>query len=172
MAEIRLGLYEIQSGHVPAICALCGQPATSWVKRKFTWRRSELISIGNPERKMIVNVPMCQAHRNHWWRRVRFNLTYGGFLVLLFLGIFSFRGRNDDDVLGYACLAFMVLLGAWAIINLGFESGMIKPVEITERSIALKGVSESFVAAVTEARSKLAGQAKPPDTREKEQVGE
>lgn len=158
MAEIRLGLYEMQSGHVPEVCLLCGAPATTWIKRKFSWRPPDFVVFGDNSRKMTVNLPMCAAHRKHWLRRVHFNLVYLAVLILLAgIAVVVAQYQPKDAVLGLSCFAFVVLLIIWGVVNVVFDAILVKPTEITERSISFKGVSESFVDAVNEARLKMPG---------------
>lgn len=152
MAEVRLGLYEMESGTLPRVCLLCGEPATTTAKEKLSARKMTI----------DVEVPMCAAHKNHWSRRVRLNRTYLGFVlcvleVIVLYAVFSRESDKLSMILGITCFLITPLLIVWGIINAVFDATLIKPTEITERSIFLNGVSESFVAALTEARAKMPG---------------
>lgn len=148
MAEVRLGRYELERKAIPALCMRCGAPAQQSVSHTFSWRRDELISIGNPAKKMTVEVPLCDRHQSLWSRRVAFNL----FMLVLLIGIvvlFFLLSRvvdSKDATAGGVCFGSFILIVVWLVVNMAFDATLIKPTEISENAISLKGVSEEFVA--------------------------
>lgn len=158
MAQVRLGLFEIENRKLPMLCLRCGESATDWVDRTFKWRPTELTSIGNPMRTMSVAVPLCERHRNHWAWRVWLNLALIPVAVLLVLGFLAAlivlpeMHEAKGSITGFLCAGGFLLTLVVFVVNMIFDLTLIKPREITERSILLDRVSEEFAEAVEKTR--------------------
>src|SRR5262245_33738720 len=129
MAEVRLGRFELERKAIPATCMRCGAPANHVVQRTFSWRRQELISIGNPLKKMTLGVPLCDRHRSLWSRRVAFNLAMLLLLIgiVLFIFVLSRFIEFKDATLGSLCGGTILLSIAWLVANMVYEATLIKP---------------------------------------------
>jgi hypothetical protein len=175
MPEVRLGRFEVEKDLLPMICMRCGAPATLRKKKQFTWYPSwvsillfagvlpYIIVVRIMMKKMRVSVPLCDAHSLHFiWGTVVVPLTLLA-LIVFTCGIpFTLGaivgGRIVDDIMGLLCLSFGAGLVAWFIAMVVVNEISIHPTEITDNSITLKGVAESFADAV--GRQRVAA---PPD---------
>jgi hypothetical protein len=176
MAEIRLGRYEIESRALPHVCLKCGAPAAIHKKKKFHWHPAWVnlfvffgllpcaILMIVLRKSMTVPVPLCERHKNHWlWRQV---VGIGG-VVLLLVGLFgglalnSARGNEASDALaGTFCFGIALYLFVWVVIWIVLSVIEIKPNEITDHTITLKGVHQHFIDAMHRLR-----RANPPPPR-------
>jgi hypothetical protein len=162
MATIKLyGRDQVVDERLPRICIKCGQDATSVKRRKFSWAPQwvgililfgllpyVIVSLALTK-KMTVDCPVCEKHKNPW-----FLVTLLTWLLVLFLigsivGLAVMGGAvpaKDVETLlpgaiGAAVLGFLVLLIATLVV----QSGTIQPKLITEDSITLVKVSKTFV---------------------------
>ena len=163
MATTRLTDYEVNRKLLPELCMRCGEPATTHKSRKFSWYPtwiSTLIVVGvfcnailivalvlalTMAKRMRIEVPLCDAHKNHWF--------YRGLIILLgFVGLLGILGFviafADKDFVGILVGALLVGFLAWLITVAICQSTAIRPTEITDRDITLKGVSDKFAEAV------------------------
>jgi hypothetical protein len=166
MAQVRLSVEEAD-GYLPAVCMCCGQPATSTVTRKMNWHASWVyflilvhiivyaIVAAIITRRVTVQVPLCDEHKGHWFKR---NLWMWGTFFLFGLagvGALVFAGNLDrqlsDQVMPFACIFGVALLVGWLVIVIVCQNTAIRPKEITDTEVLLTGVAEQFVEAVTEA---------------------
>jgi hypothetical protein len=164
MATLRLGERPWEDGELPDVCMKCGAPADANRDHQFRWHPPWVfflilvhllvyaIVAMALTKKRRVRVPLCHAHRNHWvWRQV---VSFGGFAVLLFLGIGALialtdsgPGRRGDALGGLLCVGTVVGLIVWLGLVAILQSTAIRPREITNYGITLDGVSPAFVAA-------------------------
>jgi hypothetical protein len=177
MAQVRLDRYEVEEGLLPALCMRCGAPATLTKTKTFAWHPKwidTLIIVGlilftplllvgvilaaTMTKRMRVPVPLCEAHRNHWFSRALF--IWGGLGVIALLGIGTFvflltAGQQDETIqtlAGWMCGGAAVLALVWLIAAAIVQAGAIAPSEITDDRIALIRVSPAFVDALEQER--------------------
>src|SRR5262245_47594857 len=84
MSSVRLSKYECINGLLPDVCIICGEPASTRVRRRFSWfpRWTWLLMLVNPvvfifaalllTNRMAVQLPVCQAHAGYWRSKLRF----------------------------------------------------------------------------------------------------
>ncbi len=167
MAQVRLDRDEVDE--LPAVCMRCGQPSAVIRARMFSWCPpwvGILILVGLLPyiivhliltKRMRVNVPLCEPHKNHWlWRAV---IVWGSLLVLgglvavglaLQQPLADQAGVAPDDLFGYLCLGSVALLVVWIVIAMVAQQTAIRPVEITDDTITLTGVNQDFRHALKE----------------------
>lgn len=161
MAKVRLSYDQCRHDDLPSLCARCGKPSDVKLKRVFKWHPSwviVLILFGLlpfvivallTTKRMKVNVPLCEEHQSHWWHPKLFGcITLPLLLLLFFIGIVMIPDRpagNDDNTVAMGLwitglAGFVVCLFAVAI----WGSTRIRPLNITDESILLAGVSDEF----------------------------
>ena len=167
MAVVWIDREEAEHGDLPPLCLRCGNDATTFRRRQFSWYPGWvnifiivallvwLILALILTKKMRVTVPMCDRHVGHWFR---FNLfLYGGLIGMLALLIAGAALSASQDpnfkeiapaVMIAAGVGFLVVIIAGAI----WQLNTIRPVEITDDDIKLTGVSEEFRSALREQR--------------------
>lgn len=167
MPEIRLHLREAD-GDLPDVCMLCAEPATAVRTKNMQWCPpwvGVLLLAGLLPYVIValiltkrarVQGPFCDEHKGHWLNRTLMiwgSLVLVGLIELGVLVIFvATTGNNDQSPIGgFACLGGMLLLLAWVIFIIILQNTAIRPREITDKEIVLKGVSDGFVEAVREA---------------------
>lgn len=75
-------------------------------------------------------------------------------LPFLFIGLagiglqIALDAVGNKDLVGFACVASALAFLVWLIIALIIQAMMIKPTEITERTISLKCVHDDFAGAM------------------------
>jgi hypothetical protein len=145
-------------------CMRCGQPAVVLKYRRFSWCPQwvyllllvglipcAIVALILTKRKKL-NIPLCEAHKNHWlWRQL---VVVGGFLAFIALGFAAMvlmgsqqGGRRGDDVAGFICLGAAGLGLVWLITAVIVQQTAIRPTKITDRAITLTNVSKEFVQA-------------------------
>jgi hypothetical protein len=167
MAQLLIDFDELEEG-LPAVCMRCGRPATVFKEKRFTWFPQWIgLTLGVPplflllllllRQRLTVTVPFCERHQNHWRSRARFAL--GGAAVLagtaaagaaLLLALDHYG--QADDLVGPFVLVLLVLIAAWLIPVAVLYSNVIRPVDMTDRSVSFAGVSRGFVDAMYDAR--------------------
>jgi hypothetical protein len=166
MARLILYRPHMEAAPLPPVCMRCGEPATRTVYRKFSWQPGWiilLILVGLiglllilifsliMTKRMPLDAPVCDRHRNHWSSRSLF--TWLGFFGVvggwtLVLVLFDSRGP-----LGSA--PFLVTGGlsvVWLFAAVILSQNAIRPTKITDNTITLVNVSPAFAAAVNDAR--------------------
>jgi small-conductance mechanosensitive channel len=167
MATTRLGRYEVERDALPDLCMRCGAPATIHKNRNFSWYPPWIavtilagllvffILAMVLTKRMKVSVPLCDKHRNHWLSR---SLLVGlSFLLILGMvvgAIVLSANVQNDTVSLIAWLTVAVAFVSWLIVAVIAQGTAIKPIEITDRSITLKGVAKEFADAVLEERDR------------------
>lgn len=160
MANIQLHESETYRERLPDMCMACGEPAVDHIRRNFSWcppwvgvlllagALPYIIVASITTKRMLVEVPVCDRHRGYFWKR---NLLM--WLPLLLIGVGGIglavaAEQVQRDASGIVCGLTALLFIAWLIAAVVIQSFMIKPTEITERSITLKCVHERFADAV------------------------
>lgn len=169
MAEVRLSCYEIERDLLPNVCMCCGERATLRRSKGFAWHPPwvlillptilpfVLIAFALTKR-MRVNVPLCQTHRHHWFKRNVFNAVGLAAIVLAAAGmavLFIFLAAKypyPPETIAYCWLVWFAVSMGWAILLAIFQLTAIRPVEITPRGMTLANVSPRFVAAMVSDR--------------------
>src|SRR5262249_21669642 len=110
-------------------------------------------------KRMRVVGPFCADHVNHWRNRVLIiTLTFLGFLLFLAADIGTAAALSSSDPNGSYWAPALILLGVvfltWLIGAVILQSTSVPSTEITDRDIALAGVSDAFVDAVREDRDR------------------
>lgn len=156
MASITLSRYECSADLLPAVCAVCGEPGRERVPHTFTWRPSwrEARALGDSwvTRTAAVRLPMCPDHARRQRRKDRFviiTILPMLALVAVALGpmIGLFRGLRPFEESAVITVAAALLLGWFGVLHF-FFADRFQVVEITERSVTLRGVDPRFAAAV------------------------
>jgi hypothetical protein len=170
MATVQIGRREAEDDDLPDVCMKCGAPATARVSRTFSWYPEwvwitilagllifVILAIILTKR-MRVQVPFCDLHKKHWFNR---NLAIWGtfgilaLLMVLAIGVAVAMADPSDQgnpVLGVFCIGGLLCLVPWLTVVAIAHYSMIRPSEITDRSIRLTKVSDYFVDAVEDYR--------------------
>jgi hypothetical protein len=165
MASVRLEGWRGVGDELPAVCATCGADATTHKTRAFAWFPPWVyvllpagllpyaIVANVMTKRMNVDVPFCDAHAGHFWKRALLMLAG----VLLFLaplvaGI-AVSGPGNDAL--FTALLLTALFGflCWIALIVVLKLTEIRPTEITDDSITLTSVSPAFVEALEEEMS-------------------
>jgi hypothetical protein len=156
MAEILIHENETYRDRMPDLCMAYGEPATTEIRTTFSWFPPWLgvtamipllyiILVSSMTKRMVVEVPTCHKHRNYFLMRQLW--IWLSFLVvgLLFGGMFAvFAAAELKDAMALPCVGGAFAFVIWLIAVIIIQSMMIKPTEITDRSITLKGVHAGF----------------------------
>ncbi len=170
MAQAWLDRYECdRDGKLPPVCMVCGAEAEQYVKRTFQWYPPWVIVTILVAllvyvilalvltKKMTVYVPLCSEHRNYFGRRTLRGglvIVVGVLISVVCLGVWAYMadqpGAKEEPFI--PCCAgmfffFVALIAGSIVMQMG-----IKPTEITDDEIKLKGVSEEFVDAMKDDR--------------------
>jgi hypothetical protein len=160
MATIQLrGVDQYVRERLPAVCMCCGEQATEYKEKKFTWYPKWsalfaplgllpfLIVMLLTKRDMHLRMPLCDRHK---WPWLKLQLATVGMLVYLFaLPLFliavaasSPQGRSSIGVLlaGWAIGIVAVFVMFFIVV---FRTIRVK--RITKDTIILAGVSPAFV---------------------------
>jgi hypothetical protein len=176
MASVRLHCTEVKEGSLPLVCAKCGEPAESTVRKKFSWCPPWVLAtilIGLlvwvvlsiiMTKRMTVAVPLCERHKNHWsWRTWTILLTLVAGVALCIaipVTLSSLNPRGRDETLSTLAWAVPVGIGlVWLIAAAMISSSAIQAGEITDQSIKITNVCAAFRDAVDQFRS--TGREKP-----------
>jgi hypothetical protein len=166
MATIRLTRDESETGKLPGVCMRCGAPATELAKKDFTWVPAwvwvTILAGALPyvmlsivlQQRMKLWAPMCRQHRHHWLKRLAFNLIACVVVVGALAGMaalpdaWGLSQSEKESFRRWSGVGMAVLLTAWLIANVVIHQFMIRPARITDDDMELKGVHESFQAAL------------------------
>ena len=143
---------------LPFVCMHCGERTGRTVRKTFSWHPGWVVVL-IPwlivyvilalvlTKRMIVRVPLCDNHRNHWINRALVVwLPAVALLVLSGIIFIASLDRPGQSPMGsYACIGCCVLAFLWAIFAIVVQLRSIRTTEITERSITLTCVSPRFV---------------------------
>jgi hypothetical protein len=166
MAKVTMADPKQFDHEVPEICMHCGDTATVFKKRTFSresdWvcilfifgHLSHIIGSMVLTKRMRVETPFCDRHRNHWLgRQMTIYFTFVGLIAYMILAI-VFANHVPHKVSEYLTVPFF-LLGAlgflgWLVNIVILYSGTIRPTNITDDTITLTNVSPEFADAYRE----------------------
>ncbi len=183
MADIRLGRYEIEHYDPPPVCMRCGEPSAVCKDHRFQWVPPwsyALLVFGVIPyaivaavlmKRMTVSVPLCERHKWHWGGRTAVVLlSLLALLGLLFAGIAL--GSEEDLNPAVVFVPFCFLFVVWLVAAVVLGVTTIRPREITDKSITLRGVSPEFIDALNEARRGARGEDEDDDRPRRRRRGE
>jgi hypothetical protein len=153
MANAKFSFYEVDRKLIPELCMRCGEPATTHKNRTFSWCPPwvivtiiagllpyVIVSMIVTKRKR-VSVPLCDAHKHHW-------LSRGLIILFSFIALLGLIGLDiafgDKDFVPILVVATLIAGLAWLILIAVLQNTAIRASEITDRSIKLSGLAESF----------------------------
>jgi hypothetical protein len=152
-----------QVDDLPHVCMRCAAPATRFKDKTFTWIPAWtylLVPFGAlpfalvaqiVRRQMQVRVPLCEAHKGHWFWRIF--IAMGGMGALLALGpVAIVLAAALGKTAGSGNVLPVIILVGWFVLFLGWTVGatvwakltMIRPKRITDDGITLTGVAPEF----------------------------
>src|ERR1051326_4573281 len=159
MAEVRLGRLEAEEGEVPPLCVRCGRPAAVYRRLRLGcqpgWSYCLLLFTFWPflilsvllRRRLAVLLPFCETHKSYRRNYRLLALGSGGAVVVVIVGILiALIASGHDDSPFLLLWAMFWLAGMlWLIRTVMIQSGALRAIDLTEESIALKGVSGVFI---------------------------
>jgi hypothetical protein len=159
-------ILERERDELPRVCAQCGARASERVVRTFSWHPQwiivtivagllvYIILAAILTKRMVLRVPFCEKHTNHWFKRnliIWLSAAVIGMVGVVALVVFSKANPGGGDRLtGMLCISAAVLGLVWLIVTMVLQNSAIRPTEISDRSITLKGVCAEFADAVEE----------------------
>jgi hypothetical protein len=154
MATLRLGRYELEEYDLPRLCMRCGVRATTYKTKKFQWCPPGAAMLGLIGtlvfmKRMTVDVPLCDRHKWHWGVRTAVALLGLAAIVLLVI-VAAAVASEDSSLAPFVFLPLLVLFLAWIIALIVMAVTTIRPTEITDRSITLRGVCAEFIRVVAQ----------------------
>jgi hypothetical protein len=161
MAQIRLRRYETEREYLPEVCMACGQASCTHIRKGFSWYPPWVgvtilagvlpfaIIATILTKRMSVEVPVCERHRGYWWKRYLLMFLPLVLIVAVGIGLFAAASAaRNKDLPGMVCGGSFVVGLVWLIVAAVIQSMMIRPAEITDRSITLKNVHDDFIDAL------------------------
>jgi hypothetical protein len=160
MATVQIRQPDLQGGRLPPLCVVCGEAADQNRAVRFSWHPGWvswlwLVGLLPPilatlmtRRSMAAALPVCGRHWGHWSSRQR--IIWAGLAVAFGLGclgacVDTCWDKEVGEGMILSAVGMLLLVGL-AIVVL-YDSG-VRPEEITDRTITLKGVSDRFVRAM------------------------
>lgn len=173
MAKVVIYAEEADDDLLPDVCARCGEPATTRIRKHFSWHPPWDVRTSLPihclntvfdRRRFTVRLPVCEAHRGHWRSLLLFNL--GGFLLLCGLFVVAIRISNvpfkDDHRIPIFWASLVLLFFLWLVTAAKMYNASIRPGEINDRgNLLLLGIASEFRDAVEDERHHRDG-SEPP----------
>jgi hypothetical protein len=157
MATVRLGRYEVEEYDLPRVCMCCGARARHFKTKKFQWSPPwayfALGAIGAMAfmKTLTMEVPLCEKHKWHWvWPPLITILGLVGIFAVLFGGVALAEVITIDPPVVFIPVGILFL--AWLVTIVVLSTKTIRPTEITDKSITLRGVCDEFIEALEEAR--------------------
>jgi hypothetical protein len=158
MATVRLGRYEVEDYDLPKVCMRCGARAVVYKERRFRWSPGWVIVTiifgiipyfiisEVTTRRLTVWVPYCEEHRRRpLWPVL---VSVGSLIALIGLTVLLIALFHHSAAAGLFCVGGVPAFFVWCIAAAILTSPAIRPTEITERSITLRGVSDDFIDAL------------------------
>lgn len=156
-----------QGAALPPYCVKCGQPATQWVKKNFSWHAPwvlvlvllnlliYLIVALAISKRQKLDVPLCDAH----YRKRRTQLLAGwGLLIGAIPAGMIVGSTGGDDMAGLGFLLGFAMVIA-SLVFLAIASRPLKPKLIDAGEGRYGGVSAAFLQiAVAQGKATGAGQ--------------
>jgi NhaP-type Na+/H+ or K+/H+ antiporter len=113
-------------------------------------------------KRMTVDSPMCEQHRNHWKSRTLFTwVGFGGVVALGIIFTIVHRGMDPENnpqgemsTGGIMALIWFATFFIWLFAAAIFTQSAIRPFEITENDITLGKLSPDFVDALEDDRDR------------------
>jgi hypothetical protein len=158
---------------LPPVCLRCGERADLYQAKTFSWSPPwilvflaltlwgglilvvPLLIVGLiVTRRRRVRVPLCSAHRWHWfWRNA---VAYVGLALILLVSvagtvaayIAATQQRFPEEWAAYFCVGSVVAVVAWLFPAALILSGGIRATRIDDDEIRLAGVASKFVHAM------------------------
>jgi hypothetical protein len=162
MAQLRLGRYEVEPEQLPPVCACCGEPATAYKSKTFSWTPPwaypPIVAVFLTKR-MRASLPFCARHKSHWLMRTLVALLgllgilgFGalGVAVGVMLGLDAGPDSGGSAIVGVVVMLCLFLLVAWLVVLLVLHFTSIRSTEVTDDTLTLTGLHEGFVRAVYE----------------------
>jgi hypothetical protein len=171
MAQIRLRKGETDAEHLPMVCMVCGEPATTHVRRKFTWAPEWLSILAFSvvvagtvlaalvvilyfafRKRMLVEVPTCDRHHGYWRRRLLW--AYLPLMVVMIAGggelifMLSMDEGPDQESMYGPCFGTVVGAFMCLVIAAVLLTSTVRAASIGDRGITIKKVDERFVQAL------------------------
>jgi len=155
---------QVENDSLPAICIVCGKPASQCANKTFsfspdwfhlpgkTW--ADKFSSAFSEREIRVACPVCARHRSYWSRLVWVAST--GWLSIVPLGLVGYivaweaYPRHGGPQAAGAAIGASVALTLWIGSIIYLASNRIRAESITNDEIRLTRVSPQFARAVRE----------------------
>jgi hypothetical protein len=158
---------------MPPVCIFCGRPVATFVSKQFIVR-PKWASIGFfllaitlipalvvlivgaiRTRRMTVDCPVCERHRNYWgWRGF---WVYAPIMVLalstVVLAVLAVNERISNRVFAFFFLGLAFLLLLWALAASIIQRTSLKAIEITDDDITLDRVHAKFLDQVRTGRA-------------------
>jgi hypothetical protein len=173
MSSLRLTHREAES-KLPMVCMACGGKATHRKSNIFRW--SPITFYGGPgggayvgllsaalSKYKSIEVPLCDADTNYFWKPLRGTLIIVGIFVLIFLMAFVsapfvlFLNLPIFISFAFGILAFLFLIPTLIWHTIYVQSKYVRAAVIDERGINLENVSTQFVRAVQRRRKEGGG---------------
>lgn len=164
VADITLFRDECREGYLPSRCMHCGLPAEGTVSRTFSWVSPLwflLVCIGVGiiglvvilfllAKKMTVNIPVCQKHRNHWFVISMWLMVCAIVDIVIFL-VFLSQYQEIEQNFGMSIIVVSFIMFALTIPLLYLIYTLqIRAVYINDYQIILAGVNSDFANEVEE----------------------
>ncbi len=164
MANLRLYSDDEGVSALPDLCMQCGEPSTLFKRKQFSWFPPwvwillfvcglvpfAIVAFVTSKRRTI-EVPLCEAHKNHWFMRQL--LLVGSLFGVILLGAVSWvslidnDSRGGNDLGGLLCVGSVLMLILWVVLAIVVQFNSIRAREITDRDMTLAGVAPEFVRA-------------------------
>jgi hypothetical protein len=136
----------------------CGARAVTYKERRFRWFPRWLI-VTFPlgilpyfiitevmTKRMAVPVPCCEKHQKRpLWPIL---VSAGALATLVGATAIALLLASNEGMAGFICMTGVLAFVFWCFAALIISTPAIRPTEITERSITLKGVCEEFIEAL------------------------
>jgi len=158
MASVRLGRYEAEDYDLPRVCMRCGGRAVTYKQRGFRWFPRWLIVMFPlgilpyiimtevMTKRMAVWVPCCDKHKKRpLWPTLA---SVGILIALIATAVILVLILDDAGATALICSVGVLTFIIWAFGTLIIHTPAIRPTEITDKSITLKGVCEEFIEAL------------------------
>ncbi|MBI2804625.1 MAG: hypothetical protein HYX68_06530 [Planctomycetes bacterium] len=152
MADVFLTNRQCRQGGTPGVCVVCGKKPTTPVKNRF-----RVFSHATAQHKVYLVkeawVPMCQEHRNHFYRPVWFAL---GAFALFGIGAFVVFALSAGGMwlinsplvfCGTVPLALLLFAGVVGLVIFGMR-GQVAATGLNNQGMYLANVSDEYRDAV------------------------